>query len=132
MQFHIDFGFILGKDPKPYPPAMKITKQMVTVLGGPEGEPYRRFRQYCCEAFNILRKHVNLFTNLFVLMLDAGLQDLMEEPRARIQVVIDRCAPDMSDEDAVFHLQKLIDESVTALFPKFIETLHWVAQASRA
>ena len=27
--FHIDFGYILGRDPKPFPPAMKITKEMV-------------------------------------------------------------------------------------------------------
>ena len=27
--FHIDFGFILGKDPKPFPPPMKLSKEMV-------------------------------------------------------------------------------------------------------
>jgi len=27
--FHIDFGYILGRDPKPYPPPMKLTKEMV-------------------------------------------------------------------------------------------------------
>jgi len=26
---HIDFGFILGKDPKPYPPPFKLSKEMV-------------------------------------------------------------------------------------------------------
>lgn len=27
--FHIDFGFILGRDPKPLPPPMKLCKEMV-------------------------------------------------------------------------------------------------------
>merc|ERR550514_2423912 len=27
--FHIDFGFILGKDPKPFPPPMRLCKEMV-------------------------------------------------------------------------------------------------------
>lgn len=27
--FHIDFGYILGRDPKPFPPPMKICKEMV-------------------------------------------------------------------------------------------------------
>jgi hypothetical protein len=26
---HIDFGFILGRDPKPYPPPIKLCKEMV-------------------------------------------------------------------------------------------------------
>jgi hypothetical protein len=28
--FHIDFGYIFGKDPKPFPPPMKIIKEMVS------------------------------------------------------------------------------------------------------
>ena len=28
--FHIDFGYILGRDPKPYPPPMKLSKDMVS------------------------------------------------------------------------------------------------------
>ena len=34
--FHIDFGFILGLDPKPLPPPMKLTKEMVRAMGGAE------------------------------------------------------------------------------------------------
>lgn len=36
----------------------------------------RRFRQYCEEAYLILRKHGNLFITLFALMLTAGLPEL--------------------------------------------------------
>lgn len=32
--FHIDFGYILGNDPKPFPPPMKICKEMVEAMGG--------------------------------------------------------------------------------------------------
>lgn len=34
--FHVDFGFILGKDPKPFPPPMKLCKEMVEAMGGAE------------------------------------------------------------------------------------------------
>lgn len=27
--FHIDFGFVFGEDPKPYPPPFKFKKQMM-------------------------------------------------------------------------------------------------------
>ena len=30
--FHIDFGYILGRDPKPFPPPMKLSKEMVAIL----------------------------------------------------------------------------------------------------
>ena len=42
--FHIDFGYILGRDPKPYPPPMKLTKDMIEAMGGPNSEDTRRFR----------------------------------------------------------------------------------------
>ena len=32
--FHADFGFILGRDPKPFAPAMKLCKEMVDGMGG--------------------------------------------------------------------------------------------------
>lgn len=31
---HIDFGFILGRDPKPLPPPFKLVKEMVDAMGG--------------------------------------------------------------------------------------------------
>ncbi|KAK6050287.1 hypothetical protein COOONC_12211 [Cooperia oncophora] len=32
--FHVDFGFILGRDPKPLPPPMKLTNEMLQAMGG--------------------------------------------------------------------------------------------------
>ena len=32
--FHIDFGYILGRDPKPLPPPMRLSKEMVEAMGG--------------------------------------------------------------------------------------------------
>ena len=52
--FHIDFGYILGRDPKPFPPPMKLCKEMVEAMGGADSKLYVRFRLFCCEAFNIL------------------------------------------------------------------------------
>jgi hypothetical protein len=66
--FHIDFGFIMGRDPKPFPPPMKLCREMVEAMGGAESEHYVQFRTYCCEAYNILRKSANLILSLFHLM----------------------------------------------------------------
>ncbi|CAE7738774.1 pikE, partial [Symbiodinium necroappetens] len=46
--FHIDFGFILGKDPKPFPPPMRICKEMVEGMGGNPSPGYQSFKSKCC------------------------------------------------------------------------------------
>ena len=56
--FHIDFGYILGRDPKPFPPPMKLSKEMVEAMGGDSSLDYQKFRQHCYNAFLILRRSV--------------------------------------------------------------------------
>uniref|UniRef100_A0A2K5WF00 Phosphatidylinositol 3-kinase catalytic subunit type 3 n=1 Tax=Macaca fascicularis TaxID=9541 RepID=A0A2K5WF00_MACFA len=53
--FHIDFGYILGRDPKPLPPPMKLNKEMVEGMGGTQSEQYQEFRKQCYTAFLHLR-----------------------------------------------------------------------------
>lgn len=64
--FHIDFGYMLGRDPKPFPPPMKLCKEMVEAMGGADSKLYDRFRRSCCQAFNILRASSNLILNLLM------------------------------------------------------------------
>lgn len=71
--FHIDFGFILGKDPKPKPPPMKLCKEMVEAMGGENSAGYNTFKTKCVEVFLQLRKHCKLIVNLFYLMIDSNL-----------------------------------------------------------
>lgn len=70
--FHIDFGYILGRDPKPMPPPMKLSKEMVEAMGGVSSEYHHEFRKQCYTAFLHLRRHANVMLNLFSLMVDAS------------------------------------------------------------
>ncbi|KAI9910867.1 hypothetical protein PsorP6_009983 [Peronosclerospora sorghi] len=38
--FHIDYGFILGKDPKPLQPPMRLDHYMIAVLGGTQTQQF--------------------------------------------------------------------------------------------
>jgi len=59
--FHIDFGYILGRDPKPLPPPVKLSKEMVDAMGGSiQTEHYAEFRKQCFSAFLILRRLLHL------------------------------------------------------------------------
>ncbi|XP_066921593.1 phosphatidylinositol 3-kinase catalytic subunit type 3-like isoform X2 [Clytia hemisphaerica] len=126
--FHIDFGYILGRDPKPFPPPMKLSKEMVEGMGGTTSEYYQQFRKLCFTAFLHLRRYANLFLNLFSLMVDASIPDIALEPDKAVKKVQDKFRLDLSDEEAVQYLQALIDESVNAVFASLTEQLHKFAQ----
>ncbi|KAJ9099969.1 hypothetical protein QFC21_003977 [Naganishia friedmannii] len=76
----VDFGYILGRDPKPFPPPVKVCREMVDAMGGPASPHYNRFKSLCYTAFIGLRKNANLILNLIALMVDANIQDIRLEP----------------------------------------------------
>ncbi|KAJ9161603.1 Phosphatidylinositol 3-kinase VPS34 [Coniochaeta hoffmannii] len=130
--FHADFGFILGRDPKPFAPAMKLSKEMVDAMGGSQSEHYRQFKQYCFLAYSALRKNSNLILNLFSLMVDANIPDIKLEPDKAVLKVKERFALELSEEDAIRHLERIIDDNLNALVPVVIDKLHELVQAFRA
>ncbi|XP_044740515.1 phosphatidylinositol 3-kinase catalytic subunit type 3 isoform X7 [Chrysoperla carnea] len=126
--FHIDFGYILGRDPKPLPPPMKLSKEMVEAMGGPQSEHYQEFRKQCYTAFLHLRRHSNLMLNLFSLMVDASVPDIALEPDKAVRKVQDKLRLDLGDEEAILYLQSLLDMSVTAVMAVLVEHIHKFAQ----
>ncbi|KAJ1985564.1 Phosphatidylinositol (PI) 3-kinase [Dimargaris cristalligena] len=122
--FHIDFGYFLGRDPKPFPPPMKLCKEMVEGMGGAFSVQYQRFQAYCFVAFSVLRKSANLILNLLALMVEANIPDIAIEPDQAVAKVQEKFRLDLSEEEATQYFQSLINESVSALFPQVIETIH--------
>jgi phosphatidylinositol 3-kinase len=120
--FHIDFGFIMGRDPKPLPPPMKLCKEMVFGMGGHDSPHYVQFKSFACEAYNILRKSGNLILSLVSLMVDSNLEDI--EGMRSILKLQEKFKLDLSDEEATAHLQNLITESVRAIVPSLMEKVH--------
>ncbi len=54
---HVDFGYILGRDPKIFPPPMRLSKEMVEGMGGTSSQEYQRFREHCYSTFLALRRY---------------------------------------------------------------------------
>jgi phosphatidylinositol 3-kinase len=130
--FHADFGYILGRDPKPFAPAMKLSKEMVDCMGGSTSEYYRQFKQYCFLAYSALRKNSNLILNLFSLMVDANIPDIKLEPDKAALKVKERFHLELSEEEAIRHLERIMDDNLNALVPVVIDKLHELVQAFRA
>lgn len=130
--FHADFGYILGQDPKPFPPLMKLPPQIIEAMGGADSSNYNKFRSYCFVAYSILRKNARLILNLFELMKLSSIPDIRVDPDGAILKVKERFNSDMSEEQATAHFQTLINDSVNALLPIVIDHLHNLAQYWRA
>ncbi|KIW99821.1 uncharacterized protein Z518_10749 [Rhinocladiella mackenziei CBS 650.93] len=136
--FHIDFGFILGRDPKPFAPLIKLCKEMVEGLGGTTSPQYAQFKQHCFTAYTTLRKSSSLVLNLFSLMVQSSVQDvrLVEEQMGGIGGAVgkvrERFNLDVSEEEAVRLLDQVLADSVNAVFGVVIDRLHEFVQGWRA
>ncbi|KAK3394257.1 kinase-like domain-containing protein [Podospora didyma] len=130
--FHADFGYILGRDPKPFAPAMKLSKEMVDCMGGSSSEHYQQFKQYCFLAYSALRKNSNLILNLFSLMVDANIPDIKLEPDKAVLKVKERFHLELGEEEAIRHLERIMDDNLNAIVPVVIDKLHELVQAFRA
>lgn len=126
--FHVDFGYILGRDPKPLPPPMKLSKEMVEAMGGVNSEHYQAFRKQCYTAFLHLRRHASVILHLFCLMVDANIPDIALEPDKTVRKLYDKFRLDLCDEEAVAYMQNMIDVSVSAVMAALVEQLHKFAQ----
>lgn len=63
-------------------------------------------------------------------MVDATIPDIALEPDKTVKKVQDKFCLDLSDEEAVRHIQSLIDESVTAVTAMLVEQIHKFAQVN--
>ncbi|EPQ26286.1 uncharacterized protein PFL1_06221 [Pseudozyma flocculosa PF-1] len=127
--FHVDFGYILGRDPKPFPPPVKLCKEMIDAMGGPHSPHYARFKGLCYTAFSILRKSSNLILNLIALMVDANVPDIKLEPDKAVGKVQEKFALHLTEADAIRLFEALLNE--TNYFSSVLDRLHDMAQYFR-
>jgi phosphatidylinositol 3-kinase len=130
--FHADFGYILGRDPKPFPPLMKLDPAMIQGMGGVNHALYHSFKQFCFTAFLSLRKSANLILNLFALMIEANIPDIRNEPDKAVAKVQERFHLELTESEAIQGLDALITESPLAMMPRVIDAVHVLMQGLRA
>lgn len=107
---------------------MKLSKEMVEAMGGISSEHHHEFRKQCYTAYLHLRRHANVILNLFALMVDASVPDIALEPDKAVKKVEENLQLGLTDEEAVQHLQTLLDVSISAVMPALVEQIHKLAQ----
>ncbi|XP_043572378.1 phosphatidylinositol 4-phosphate 3-kinase C2 domain-containing subunit beta [Chiloscyllium plagiosum] len=131
--FHIDFGKFLGhaqmlgnfkRDRAPF----VFTSDMAYVINGGD-KPSSRFHDFvdlCCQAYNLIRKHTDLFLNLLGLMLSCGIPELSDVQDLRY--VYDALRPQETDTHATTYFTRLIESSLGSVATKLNFFLHNLAQ----
>lgn len=114
--FHIDYGFILGKDPRPMKtPYMRISEGMLDAIGGHHSEEYEEFKELCNQIYEISRRHVNTFVCMLSLLPKQDTGGTWTNPKISdnrvLREIVKRFAPGETYEKAKSILHTRIDKS---------------------
>eukprot|EP01132_Coremiostelium_polycephalum_P002582 gene2582-3199_t len=128
--FHIDFGHFLGNYKKKFGfkrerAPFVFTPDFCYVMGGKDSPKFFQFVNYCCTAYNILRKNAKLFMNLFAMMVSTGIPELqsMED----LNYLRESFSLELTDEKAREKFQALIYESLATKTTQFNNAIHILA-----
>ena len=61
---HVDFGYVLGDDPKHAHTPMRITEDMVDAMGGKESATFTSFVKLTQEGYSVMRLHTSFWYHL--------------------------------------------------------------------
>ena len=96
--FHIDYGYVLGKDPITSNPTVRLTPEMVEAMGGLSSKNYEIFIDRCTEIYNCLRRHLPIFMHLLNML--PKISDLKMSKEDIDKLLIKRFIPGENDWDA--------------------------------
>ncbi|KAF2861567.1 phosphatidylinositol 3-kinase [Piedraia hortae CBS 480.64] len=135
--FHIDFGYILGRDPKPMAPLMRLSREMVDGMGGAAATMHKEsqfeaFRQYCFTAYMTLRRQSSLILNLLALMQDARIPGLAVFGTEAVHKVEERFKLEMSEAEAVTFFSRMVESEISSWSGQIIDRLHAFTQGWKA
>lgn len=99
---HIDFTYILGDDPKYVRTEMRVTKDMLDVLGGKNTPTFRAFKRQCRDAYQIIRMQAPFWYALLT---------RVAEPNDARRHVLSRLVPGQNMEEADELLVEIVERS---------------------
>lgn len=128
--FHIDFSYIFGKDPKFFPPLMKLIQEMICAMGGTSSESFEVFNTYICAKYVTLRKYAKSLISLISLAANSGLYG-NDIDFSCVLMVQDRLKLDNTSEEAARLIQVVVSDSIGSIIPNIMDKFHKLAQMLR-
>ncbi len=128
--FHIDYGFVLGRESKPVKvPTMRLSEGMKNFLGGEKSRHYQKFLEICTQIFECLRRHVNLFYALLNLLPKMDVENVLTE-QMLLEEILRRFIPGEGRVDAAVQLTARIASSANSGSYWWVDKFHDFAQKS--
>ena len=128
--FHIDYSFVLGKDPKFITPSMRLSEGMIDAIGGAKSESYEEFGKLCVQIYSILRRHVNTFVCMLSLLPRQNTGESWTNPkisnRRLLREIVKRFAPGETSQEAKVLLHTRIDKSTNVTSRSRNYVLDWI------
>ena len=105
---HVDFGYILGDDPKHVSTPMRITEDMIDAMGGKASPTFVSFIQRTQRGYEAMRFHASFWYHL--LSSECFIFGDKSRPWQRIRDhVLDRFVPGEWDEEASLQIQTVVE-----------------------
>jgi len=128
--FHIDFGHFLGNFKKKFGvnrerAAFVFTPEMAYVIGGAKYKKSDKFKQFLdisAKAYEVLRKNALMLETLFMLMVPAGMPELMREED--IYYLRDKLMLDTNSKKAEKKLHEEIHKSLDTTYRRIDNMIH--------
>lgn len=106
--FHIDYGYILGNDPVVRNPGIRITPAMIETMGGELSANYKYFKKLCTTIYNCLRRNVDIFINMLLIL--PKISDINLKEKDIVEELVKRFIPGENLEDAGLHFDMQLGE----------------------
>ena len=125
--FHIDFGHFLGNFKKKFGLQRErsnfvFTEEMIHVMGGRKSEDFGLFKDYCCKAYNLVRRQGKRLINLFMFMITAGMPELQN--KQEIGYLREMLSLKLTEMEAVNKFNSEIENALNNHFRRFDNLIH--------
>jgi phosphatidylinositol-4,5-bisphosphate 3-kinase len=125
--FHIDFGHFLGNFKTKMGinrerSAFVFQREMGYVIGIKNPDDFDDFLKRCTTAYNIIRKNANIFVNVFLMMISAGMPELRK--KENLNYLTKQLSLDLSEQEASEKFKKELIASLNDTWRSVDNLIH--------